>query len=414
MAKRTFSNTLYTNDNLYVLSGMNSETVDLIYLDPPFNSKRMYSAPIGSKAAGAKFKDIWTWKDVDEYHLETLADKFPALAKYIASVGAIHSKPMMAYLTYMAQRIVEMHRVLKETGSLYLHCDPNASHFLKGLLDAVFGKKNFRNEILWCYTGPGSPGMRQFNRKSDHIFWYSKGKKWTFNKDAVRMPYKDQNQTFRKIFDTKGGWTEKDVEELRKKGKVPENWWTDIAIVARSKKENTGYPTQKPLKLLRRIIEASSNEGDVILDPFCGCATTCVAAQKLFRKWIGIDLETNVVNILVERLSDAAGLFKDFMATDQIPKRTDLKIALPTQSIKGRLYKEQDGKCNGCSKDFDIWNLTIDHIIPKAKGGGDYYENYQLLCGNCNSIKGDRPMEFLRLKIEKREQMLKNQIIFGE
>jgi len=140
MVKSDCRNTLYTNDNLYVLSGMNSEIVDLIYLDPPFNKNQMFSAPIGSKAAGASFKDMWTWNDVDEYYLDTLAVQFPSLARYIASVGEVHSKPMMAYLTYMAQRIVEMHRVLKDTGSLYLHCDPTASHYLKHLLDSVFGE----------------------------------------------------------------------------------------------------------------------------------------------------------------------------------------------------------------------------------------------------------------------------------
>jgi len=390
---------------------MNSESVDLIYLDPPFNTKRMYSAPVGSKAAGASFKDMWTWKDVDEYYLDTLADQFPVLAKYIASVGAVHSKAMMAYLTYMAQRIVEMHRILKETGSLYLHCDSTASHYLKILLDFIFGKNNFRNEILWCYTGPGSPGMRQFNRKSDSIFWYSKGKQWTFNKDVVRMPYKDGSLH-------SGGFTEKDGTRLKSvkynKGKVPENWWTDIAIVARSKHERTGYPTQKPLKLLKRIILASSNEGDTVFDPFCGCATTCVAAQQLQRKWIGIDLEKQTVSVLIQRLSEAGRLFRDFTATDQVPKRSDITEVQPSESIKQRLYKEQDGKCNACRQDFECRNLELDHIIPKSRGGGDYYENYQLLCGSCNRIKGDRPMEYLRMKIETREQMMKTKIFFGE
>ena len=166
MTKQSFRNTLYTNDNLYVLSGLDSGLVDLIYLDPPFNTKRTYSAPVGSKAAGTSFKDMWTWKDVDEYHLDTLADQFPALARYIASVGTIHSKPMMAYLTYMAQRIVEMHRILKETGSLYLHCDATASHYLKSLLDGIFGKQGFRNEIVWCYRGGGSP-KNDFGRRHD-------------------------------------------------------------------------------------------------------------------------------------------------------------------------------------------------------------------------------------------------------
>jgi len=196
-------------------------------------------------------------------------------------------------------------------------------------------------------------------------------------------------------------------------GKIPEDWWI-INILNANDPERTGYPTQKPLALLKRIILASSNEGNIVMDPFCGCATTCVAAQQLDRKWIGIDIEKQAVKILIERLSDDAGLFKDFTATDQLPKRSDLTIVLPSPSVKEQLYKEQKGKCNACGDDFKIWNLEIDHILPKSKGGGDYYENYQLLCANCNRIKGNRPMEYLRLKIETRERMMKNRIFFGE
>jgi len=172
--------------------------------------------------------------------------------------------------------------------------------------------------------------------------------------------------------------------------------------------------TKSGLALLKRIVLASSNEGDIVMDPFCGCATTCVAAQQLGRKWIGIDIEKQAVKVLVERLSNDAGFFKDFTATDQISKRSDIKEVLPSESVKQRLYKEQDGKCNACGQDFELRNLEIDHIVPKSKGGGDYYENYQLLCGSCNRIKGDRPMEYLRLKIETRERMMKHKIFFGE
>jgi len=413
MAKRTFRNTLYTNDNLYVLSGLNSGLVDLIYLDPPFNTKRMHSAPVGSQAAGASFKDMWTWKDVDEYYLDSIAGHRPILTKFIACAGAIHGKPMMAYLTYMSQRIIEMYRVLKETGSLYLHCDSTASHYLKILLDFVFGKNNFRNEILWCYTGPGSPRMRQFNRKSDAIFWYSKGNQWTFNLNDVRFPHSEKTRDNFKS-GLAGSGFEGAPRVIDDRGKAPENWWTDIAIVARSKHERTGYPTQKPLALLKRVILASSNEGDIVMDPFCGCATTCVAAQQLGRKWIGIDIEKPPVKILIERLSGDVGLFQDFIVTDQIPKRSDLKIVPPSPSVKERLYKEQHGKCNACGEDFKTWNLEIDHIIPGDKGGGDYYENYQLLCGSCDKIKDDRPMEYLRLKIETRERAMKTKAFFGE
>ena len=412
MAKRT-QNTLYTNDNLYVLSGLNSGLVDLIYLDPPFNTKRMYSAPVGSKAAGASFKDMWTWKDVDEYYLETLADQFPALEKYITSVGVVHSKPMMAYLTYMAQRIIEMHRVLKDTGSLYLHCDPTASHYLKSLLDCIFGKNSFRNEVIWCYKRPSAPKQRQLPRLHDTIFWYSKGKKWTFNRELIRVPYAQSSIERAGYAANVSRMTDGGVVELKEGGKLPEDWW-DIPMLKGNSKESTGYPTQKPLALLKRIILASSNEDDLIMDPFCGCATTCVAAQQLGRKWIGIDLEKQSVKILIQRLSDDAGLFKDFTATKQIPQRTDVQIVPPTEPIKQRLYREQKGKCKACGQDFECRNLEIDHIIPKSKGGGDYYENYQLLCGNCNRIKGDRPMEFLRVKLDTIERMTKTKIFFGE
>jgi len=409
----TMTNTLYTNDNLFILNGMNSNLVDLIYLDPPFNTKRIYSAPIGSKAAGLSFKDMWTWQDVNEAYLDTLADKYPSLTKFIATIGGIHSKAMMAYLTYMAQRIVEMHRVLKDTGSLYLHCDPTASHYLKILLDDIFGKNNFRNEIIWCYKRPSAPKQRQLPRLHDIIFWYSKGKEWTFNGEDIRVPYAQSSIDRAGYAANVSKMTDGGVVELKEGGKLPEDWW-DIPMLKGNSKEATGYPTQKPLALLHRIIKTSSNEGDIVFDPFCGCATTCVAAQQLGRKWIGIDIEKQAASILIERLSNDAGLFKDFMNTAIVPQRTDIEIELPSASAKNQLYKEQNGLCNACGTEFDIWNLEIDHIIPKAKGGGDYYENYQLLCSSCNKIKGNRPMEYLRLKIKTREEMMENKIIFGE
>ena len=413
MTEQQFQNTLYTNDNLFILNGMNSNSVDLIYLDPPFNSKRFYSAPIGSRAAGSSFKDMWTWQDVNEAYLDTLADKYPSLTKFIASIGEIHSKAMMAYLTYMAQRIIQMHRVLKCTGSLFLHCDPTASHYLKVLLDEIFGKNNFRNEIIWCYKRPSAPKQRQLPKLHDIIFWYSKGKEWTFNDENIRVPYAQSSIDRAGYAANVSKMTDGGVVELKEGGKLPEDWW-DIPMLKGNSKEATGYPTQKPLALLKRIILASSNEGDIVLDPFCGCATTCVAAQQLGRKWIGIDIEKQAVSILVERLSDDAGMFKDFINTDIIPQRTDIEIELPSITVKERLYKEQNGLCNACGTKFDIRNLEIDHIIPKVKGGGNYYENYQLLCGSCNKIKGDRPMEYLRLKIKTREDMMANKIIFGE
>jgi site-specific DNA-methyltransferase (adenine-specific) len=196
-------------------------------------------------------------------------------------------------------------------------------------------------------------------------------------------------------------------------GVALEDWW-EIDIINQSSKERTGYPTQKPLALLRRIIEASSNYNDLVFDPFCGCATACVAAQQLGRRWIGIDIEKQAVNVLIDRLSDDAGLFKDFISTTKVPKRTDIVEEIINQSVKERLYKDQKGKCNACGVEMDIFQFEIDHIIPKAKGGGDYYENYQLLCPHCNRTKGDRPMEYLRMKIKTREQAMKTKIVFGD
>ena len=169
------ANTLFTADNLYILNGMNSESVDLIYLDPPFNSKRMYETPVGSKAAGSAFKDMWTWSDVDEAYLENLFTKYPFMAHFIQTVEEMHGEAMMSYLTYMAQRIIEMHRVLKSTGSFYLHCDPTASHYLKIILGRIFGKDNFRNAIVWCYKEQET-ATNYFPKKHDIIFFYTKTK----------------------------------------------------------------------------------------------------------------------------------------------------------------------------------------------------------------------------------------------
>ena len=328
--------TIFCRDNLDVLQGINSESVDLIYLDPPFNKNKTFTAPIGSSAEGASFKDYFREEDIKDEWVETIKEDHIELYNFLNGVKSIsnnnHYLYNYCYLCYMVIRLIEMRRILKDTGSIYFHCDPTVSHYVKIMMDTIFGEDNFRNEIVWCYHGPGSPKMRQFNRKSDNILWYSKGETWTFNADHVRVKYKDEKQSLRRAMSTDGEFSQEEVEEYRKRGKVPENWW-EMRIAARSKKEYVGYPTQKPLALLDRIIKASSNEGDVVLDAFCGCATTCVAAERLNRKWIGIDISIKAYDLVKDRLKKEVVGRLDFggkggeeikrnFSTDS-PKRTD-------------------------------------------------------------------------------------------
>ncbi|MBF2755663.1 MAG: HNH endonuclease [Gammaproteobacteria bacterium AqS3] len=332
-----------------------------------------------------------------------LEEKQPVLAGFLQAVG---SKSDKAYLIYMAPRLMELHRILKGTGSLYLHCDPKMSHYLKIMMDCIFGRDNFRNEIVWCYTGPGSPKMRQFNRKHDVIFWYSKGKRWTFNREEVRIPYKDPKQRPRKVFDTGGHFDQQEIDALRARGKVPETWWVDIAIVARGK-ERTGYPTQKPLKLLERIIKASCPKDGVVLDPFCGCATTCIAAEGLQRNWIGIDISPKAIELVKRRiirdLPNGFKIMREPKEAKRKPRRTDLGDIRPLvgkwkEDVKLQLHLTQGGKCNakGCAfEQPDKRHFHIDHIVPRSQSGTDAPENLQLLCGSCNTIKGDRGQEYL-------------------
>ena len=328
--------TIFCKDNLDVLQGINSESVDLIYLDPPFNKNKTFTAPIGSSAEGASFKDYFREEDVKDEWVETIKEDHIELYNFLNGVKSIsnskHYVYNYCYLCYMAIRLIEMRRILKDMGSIYFHCDPTMSHYIKIMMDTIFREDNFRNEIVWCYHGPGSPKMRQFNRKSDNILWYSKGETWTFNADNVRVKYKDEKQSLRRAMSTDGEFSQEEVEEYRKRGKVPENWW-EMRIAARSKKEYVGYPTQKPLALLDRIIKASSNEGDVVLDAFCGCATTCVAAERLNRKWVGIDISIKAYDLVKDRLKKEVVGRLDFggkggeeikrnFSTDS-PKRTD-------------------------------------------------------------------------------------------
>ena len=404
-------NKLYVHDNLDILHGMNSNSVDLIYLDPPFNSKRMYQAPIGSaaekkaskKGQTASFHDIWVWDEDVDIRLESVMTTHSRLFAYIDVVGEIHGLAMKAYLTFMAQRIIEMHRVLKDTGSLYLHCDPTASHYLKLILDLVFGKDNFKNEIIWSYQ-TGGVSKRWFGKKHDIVFLYSKTEDYFI--DLTRVKEKRTEEVLRRI-----GTGNECATRATDTERLPFDVWNIQALNAMAK-ERTGYPTQKPLALLDRIIKASSSEGDLVMDPFCGCATTCVAAQNLHRKWIGIDVSEVAADLVADRLSvdedndtGQKRLFSDFEILKTPPVRTDLeKLIWPKDKIRKHFYGEQHGYCNGCGRHFEVDNFHIDHIYPESKGGAWHLDNLQLLCGSCNSIKGDRPMHYLNKRIKERKR----------
>ena len=359
--------TIWTGDNLDILRGMNSGSVDLVYLDPPFNSNRNYSAPVGSAAAGAAFKDTWTLSDLDVAWMGLIAEEHPAIYKTLETAGLTHGKGMQSYLCMMAVRLLEMRRVLKDTGSVYLHCDPTASHYLKLVMDSVFGRANFQNEITWQRTESHNTA-KFYGNITDIILFYSKSNKTTWNREyhkysadqryseqfMKRFRYVDENGRRYRVdnltaprpdsdsgkFTWRGttpgptrGWGYK-IEQLEKwwtegrihtkrdgtprldglkiyldesQGKPLQNIWTDIPRIPNTSSERIGYPTQKPLALLERIIKASSNEEDMVLDPFCGCATACVAAENLGRKWVGIDLSPKAIELVNVRLKAAMG-----------------------------------------------------------------------------------------------------------
>jgi len=248
--------TLFHGDNLPVLRNLNSNSIDLIATDPPFNKGKDFHATPGSLAAGAKFQDRWTWeKDVHPDWVDQLTDDYPKLMEAIESARYAHSDSMGAYICFMTVRLLEMHRILKDTGSLYLHCDPTASHYLKAVLDAIFGWKNFRNEIVWCYTS-GGVSRRWFGRKHDLIFFYTKSPKYLFNPQY--RPY-SEGTLQRGLTDYKKRLNPK--YELSSKGAIENDWWQDIQpLLSPTSKERVGWPTQKPLTLYRRIIKASSKK----------------------------------------------------------------------------------------------------------------------------------------------------------
>ncbi len=332
---------LFYGDNLDILRDhIQDDSIDLIYLDPPFNSKAdyniLYKEPDGSqsKAQITAFGDTWHWTEETERTFQEIVDTSTAdiIDMMSAFRSFIRANDMMAYLTMMCIRLIELRRVLKNTGSIYLHCDPTASHYLKILMDAIFGSENFRNEIIWCYKSRHF-SKKHFGRKHDVILFYSKTTDYVFNWQDVLRPlsantiaksrYEDEIGRYRLVGrGIKGSpiQSAKDVDpkweisnpELVKRdylreGVPIEDYW-QIDILNQVSKERLGYPTQKPEALLEKIIKASSNEGDVVLDPFCGCGTAISVAQHLNRNWIGIDVTHLAMNLIKRRMKNQYNL----------------------------------------------------------------------------------------------------------
>lgn len=481
-------NTYIVGDNLAVLRGMDSGIVDLVVLDPPFNSGETYASPMGGEQAAQSFDDAWRWSDLNVRWLAEISEQCEALSKVIAAARL--SQPSKhhataAYLAFMGVRLLEVRRVMKASGSIYLHCDDTANAYLRQLLDCVFGHNNFKNEIIWRRNSGGKSSSRQFPRNHDVIYHYA-GVGATFNPQTI--PHAPDSEYVRSAYrhddgDGRGLWT---PDRLMARGvrngpsgkswrginptdrhqhwftptqgamkeyivahdlipgwphayKTPQekldamdaagliHWskgglpyrkqylaavpglqvddiWTDIKRLTGQSAEKNEWLTQKPWDLVRRMIRASTNPGDLVLDPFAGCATTCCAAALEGRNWIGIDIDPAGPTVVREQLLKANPMGEIGTTAPEftprisrtVPVRTDDPAPKPRRNSKTYrtrdniklLYGEQMGYCPICTGHYEIRQMHVDHVKPRSKGGTDDVGNLQLLCAGCNLLKG--------------------------
>jgi DNA modification methylase len=456
----TAKNKLFYGDNLDVLrEHIADESIDLIYLDPPFNSKRDYNllfkTPKGmeSDAQITAFEDSWHWAQQAEDEFKEIVNPSPELMRLRGSntdvaelMRALRSflkeNDMLAYLTMMCNRLLELHRVLKPTGSLYLHCDPTASHYLKLVLDGVFGKENYRNEIVWKRSSAHSDhaqGAKHYGRVTDTIFYYAKSERADLR--PIFLPYDEGyvERDYRRVEEITGRryrldniqgpggaangnpqyevmgvvrywrYSKARMQQLVDEGRIvqtspgtvpqykryldempgvpAQNLWDDVSVINNRSREFLGYPTQKPLALLERIISASSNEGDVLLDPFCGCGTAVHAAEKLNRRWIGIDITHLSVSLVEKRMKQAfpklaekgafeiIGTPQDFEAAKDLAERDKYQFQfwactlVGAQPYKGG-KKGADGGVDGIIY-AEVGKNKTEKILVSVKGGAN-------------------------------------------
>ena len=499
MAAPNFPNrTLYYGDNLPALRRMNSETVHLIATDPPFKKQRGFFSDAGG------YDDRWTWQRdilgldrkgnaVAENHddwIDQIQDDWPGAWQVINTARAVYGDDMGAFLCWLGVRLMEMHRILRDDGSIYVHLDNTAVHYVKSLMDAIWGRKNFGTEIIWQRTS-AHPSARKWANTHDIILFYTKSGSYTWNRQyqepnenyvKTHYIYEDAKGRYRAadltgagissgvsgqpwrgfnptekgrhwayVPDTldkmdkdslihwpkRGGWPAHKVYwDDTKKGRPVHSTWFDIPPINSQSKERTGYPTQKPLALYERIIQASSNPGDIVLDPFCGCATTPVAAERTGRQWVGMDIWDNAYTEVTNRLrhygiltddpeqdgqlnENGALQFTEYRLNlidnkgkgEQFPARSDdnevaapvLNLRLqrpmePWQQLSNALLRRILNKaqqrnglvgCAGCGRLLEPDFFHLDHINPKSQGGENYITNRILICAPCNSRKSD-------------------------
>jgi site-specific DNA-methyltransferase (adenine-specific) len=438
-------NTLFYGDNIEILrKHIADESVDLVYLDPPFNSNRDYNV-IFKEQSGAPaqaqvkaFGDTWRWSEAAYAELRETCPRDQLVKLVEGFIDTLGRNDVTAYLVMMAPRLVELHRVLKSTGSLYLHCDPTASHYLKLVLDRIFGPRSYRNEIIWRRTNVHSDS-KTWSRVSDTIFFYTKSDR-TFTWNPIYTPHSEKhieskytgrdpdgraytldnmtspNPRPNMMYEWKGhasppnGWrySKETMARLDSEGRIwypsdttkrPRlkryleempgtllgNVWTDISPINSQAGERLGYPTQKPLLLLERIVKASSNPGDVVLDPFCGCGTATVAAHKLGRNWIGIDITNLAVTLIKARLADAFDLQekKDYAVIGEPISDADARslaekdkyefqkwaVGLVPRAYPYQTKKGADGGIDGILRFLDDPRAEAKRCVIQVKGG---------------------------------------------
>jgi site-specific DNA-methyltransferase (adenine-specific) len=414
-------NTLFYGDNLVILREyIADESIDLIYLDPPFNSKRTYNVLFrdeggeDSQAQIVAFDDTWHWDaSAEEAYRELITDAPVDVSTLISALrDFIGTNQMMAYLVMMAIRLVELHRVLKPTGSLYLHCDPTASHYLKIILDTIFGSGNFKNEIIWSYKRYTAASNR-FQRLHDVILYYGKSANTTFNDIREEYGKKSGKADSHYKQDEEGKWYrwqkrkgQKPYKVYLSEGRRLGDVW-EISIINASAKERLGYPTQKPLTLLERIVKVSSSSGDTVLDPFCGCGTTIAAAEKLNRKWIGIDITHLAISLQKYRLQESfpetkfevIGEPKTTQAAEYLAKQDRFQFewwalslvkARPGKAAKGsrRGKKGADKGIDGVISFIDGAKRKAQRVLVQVKSGKVSSRDIRDLVGTVEREKG--------------------------